>query len=1059
MARIPDHELEQLKAAVSLQRLVEAKGIVLTRHGADLHGRCPFHDDKTPSLVVSPTKNLWHCLGACATGGSVIDWVMKAEGVSFRHAVEWLRNDLPLAADAPVKQSTVRKLPAPVSADADDAALLAQVIDYYHATLKQSPEALAYLEQRGIRSEEAIDRFRLGFANRTLGLRLPAMNRKAGAEVRTRLQRLGVLRESGHEHFNGSLVIPVFDATGHVAEVYGRKITPNLRPGTPLHLYLPGPHRGVWNAEALATSQEIILAESLIDALTFWCAGYRNVTAAYGVNGFTDEHLAALRTHGTQRVLIAYDRDDAGEQGATTLAAQLLRDGIECYRIQFPKGMDANDYALKVTPAAKSLGVVIRKAEWLGTGKPRTTRDAMPEATAVSREKGNEAAVLGETASLPDTPARPSVAGRSAGHSAGGAVPDPPHPLAAAVESKPEAAAKEEPAIAPATLVLPASPVPTPPAAVPMEVNERDVVLTLGDRRYRVRGLAKNLAYDTLKVNLLVSLGERFYVDTLDLYAARARVSYTTQAAVELGVVEDVIRADLGRVLLQLESLQDATIRQTLTPAPSEPTLPPELEAQALALLRDPNLAQRIVDDVAAIGVVGEDSNALVGYLAAVSRKLDKPLAILIQSTSAAGKSTLMDALLSLMPERERVHYSAMTGQSLFYLGEGDLKHKILAIAEEEGVRQAAYALKLLQSQGELTIASTGKDPTTGKLVTEEYRVEGPVMLVLTTTAIDLDEELLNRCLVLTINESREQTVAIHARQRQARTLQGLLAGKEAETIRSLHQAAQTLLRPVAVVNPYAEALTFRSESTRMRRDHAKYLTLIDAIAFLHQHQRAVKTASVAGQVIEYVEVTRDDIALANRLAGEVLGRSLDELPPQTRRVLVLIAELVTTRMREQAVPREAVRFTRKEVRAIAGITDTALRLHMERLVELEYLLVHRGGQGQRFAYELLFDGDVALDMPQLIGLLDIATLESVSTTGNLTPPNADFAPQNPNLAPRSHPENTPLAPRLQGAETARIASTGAGSSSLAAASKEKPLPEPRELPRRSRNGAAVAAV
>ena len=176
---------------------------------------------------------------------------------------------------------------------------------------------------------------------------------------------------------------------------------------------------------------------------------------------------------------------------------------------------------------------------------------------------------------------------------------------------------------------------------------------------------------------------------------------------------------------------------------------------------------------MAAIGVVGEDSNALVGYLAAVSRKLDKPLAVLIQSTSAAGKSTLMDALLSLMPEPDRVHYSAMTGQSLFYIGEGDLKHKILAIAEEEGVRQAAYALKLLQSQGELTIASTGKDPTTGKLVTEEYRVEGPVMLLLTTTAIDLDEELLNRCLVLTINESREQTAAIHARQRQARTLAG----------------------------------------------------------------------------------------------------------------------------------------------------------------------------------------------------------------------------------------------------------------------------------------------
>jgi DNA primase len=1016
MARIPEADIERLKETVSLVRLIEGAGHVLVRQGKDLALRCPLHaGDDTPSCIVTPAKNVWHCFG-CQQGGSVIDWVMKTQGVSFRHAVELLRNDLPLAAGPVVKQSTVPKLAVPVAMDADDADLLAQVIDYYHATLKQSPEALAYLEQRGIRSDAAIEQFRLGFANRTLGLRLPAMNRKAGADVRTRLQRLGVLRESGHEHFNGSLVIPVLDAAGHVAEVYGRKITAGLRPGTPLHLYLPGPHRGVWNGEALSASKEIIFTESLIDALTFWHAGYRNVTASYGVGGFTDEHLQALREHGTERVLIAYDRDDAGEQAATALAAKLMAEGIGCYRIEFPKGMDANDYALKVQPATKSLGLVIRKAAWLGQGTPK--------------------AVTSET---------------------GAAAPASDLPLAAAVavvEPETGAAAKTETIPFPVPDPLPASPVPTAPAPIAAEVSEREVILSMGDRRYRVRGLPKNLAYDTLKVNLLVSLESRFYVDTLDLYAARARTSYTTQAAVELGVAEPVIRADLGSVLLQLEALQDAAIQQTLTPKPKEPALTPELEAAGLALLRDPHLVERIVHDVAAIGVVGEDSNALVGYLAAVSRKLDKPLAVLIQSTSAAGKSTLMEALLSLMPEAERVHYSAMTGQSLFYLGEGDLKHKILAIAEEEGVRQAAYALKLLQSQGELTIASTGKDPQTGKLVTEEYRVEGPVMLLLTTTAIDLDEELLNRCLVLTINESREQTAAIHARQRSARTLQGLLAGKQAEAIRAVHRAAQTLLRSVAVVNPYAEALTFRSESTRMRRDHAKYLTLIDAIAFLHQHQRPTRTATVAGQVIEYIEVTREDITLANGLAGEVLGRSLDELPPQTRRVLARIVELVAQRMQAHAIARAGVRFTRRELRAVAGITDTALRVHVERLVELEYLLVHRGSTGQCFVYELLFDGDVALDTPQLIGLLDVAALESAGTTPNLAPPAGD-------LAPALHPENTPLAPRSQGMPLARIASAGVGSSSLAAAVAETALLELASEPaRRSRNGsAAVVAV
>jgi DNA primase len=157
------------------------------------------------------------------------------------------------------------------------------------------------------------------------------------------------------------VVIPVIDPEGNVREIYGRKITDRLRPGTPLHMYLPGPHKGVWNEEALMASKDIILCESLIDALTFWCAGYRNVTASYGVNGFTDDHREAFRRHGIRKVLIAYDRDEAGEKASLELAEELISMGIDCYRVLFPKGMDANEYGCKVKPAAKSLAVLLNK--------------------------------------------------------------------------------------------------------------------------------------------------------------------------------------------------------------------------------------------------------------------------------------------------------------------------------------------------------------------------------------------------------------------------------------------------------------------------------------------------------------------------------------------------------------------------------------------------------------------------------------------------------------------------------------------------------------------------
>jgi len=221
MARIPKDQLERIKQDVSLLRLVESQGYALQKQGKDYAVCCPFHDDKTPSCIISPKSNLFNCFG-CGVGGSVIDWVMKTQGVSFRHAVEILRDDSSLAANTkPIKQATVPKLEAPITTDAEDQQVLQQVINYYHQALKQSPDALAYLQQRGLDDVELMNTFKLGYADRTLGLRLPKTNRKAGKAMREQLQRIGLYRDTGREHFNGSIVFPVIDTNGVIGEVYG----------------------------------------------------------------------------------------------------------------------------------------------------------------------------------------------------------------------------------------------------------------------------------------------------------------------------------------------------------------------------------------------------------------------------------------------------------------------------------------------------------------------------------------------------------------------------------------------------------------------------------------------------------------------------------------------------------------------------------------------------------------------------------------------------------------------------------------------------------------------
>jgi len=963
VARLPDEMLERIKREISVQRLVEARGIKLKRVGKNLVGLCPFHKEQKPSLTITPNTNKWRCFG-CGKGGTVFDWVMHTEGISFNHALQLLRRDLvPVNPNAgpPVKISTVPKLPPLISQTNDDKKLLEIVVSYYHKTLKESPEAQQYLLKRGLKSAEMVEHFRLGFANRTLGYHMPASNRLAGADQRGRLKELGVLRENGREHLRGSLVIPILNLDGDVVQMYGRKIAASgkLREDTAEHLYLPGPLRGVWNEQALIASKEIILCEALIDALTFWCAGYRNVTTIYGVNNFTDEIKAAFEKHRTKRVYIAYDRDEPGERAAKAHSEEIMQMGIECFRVQFPRGQDANEFALKNQPAAKFLGMYLTSAAWLGNGKRPTVKGTKPVVIEAPHEivieEKQEKQTSQEESSEPVKPKPDEPAAKEK-------ISEPQHeqkvfPLAATPEpvQQQETARQEETLQRPMPLSAPAAP--------EVEIDGEEIVVSIGPRTYRVLNLEKCTTRGKMQVNVKVSgqnvRGEYCYHgDTLDMESFLRRAAFIKQAAHELAVKEETIHREVGQLWTVLSELQREQIRKTLTPQEEQTLMSSEEESAAMELLRDPRLLDRVLADFERCGAVGEETNKKVSYLAGVSRLLLKPLAIVVQSSSSAGKSSLMEAVLDFMPEEQRESYTAMTGQALFYMGQKNLRHKILAIAEQQGAEAASYPLKLLQSEGRIKIASTGKDPVSGKLVTHDYEVEGPVMIFLTTTAHDVDEELLNRCIVLTVNEDREQTRAIHQKQREAQTLEGLRARMRQNKIIRLHRNAQRLLRPIQIVIEHLKDHSFPDAMTRTRRDHMKFLTLIQAVTLLHQHQREIKTSIEDGETLEYIEATEADVKLAWELTNHVLVRSLDDVPPQTRRLLLLIDKMVTEECARLEIERLDYRFTRATVRRFTGWGDSQLKKHLSRLEDLEYLALHRGAPGQSFVYALNFEMD-----------------------------------------------------------------------------------------------------
>jgi DNA primase len=504
--------------------------------------------------------------------------------------------------------------------------------------------------------------------------------------------------------------------------------------------------------------------------------------------------------------------------------------------------------------------------------------------------------------------------------------------------------------------------------------SDGSMLFAIDGREYRIRGLSP-VGLERLRVNVRLSINGSFHLDTIDLYQARARALFAQGAAKLCGVSEQQVSADLLRMIEKLEAARLAMRKNGDDGGKTDAPMTPQERDTALSYLKDPKLCERIVEDFRKCGLVGERATVLTAYLAAVSRKLSEPLAVLIVARSGAGKSALQDALCAFVPPEEAVRVTRLTGQALFYKDPYSLQRKVLVIAEDEGAQAAVYSLRTLASDQRLSIAATRTDPQSGKLHTEHYEVYGPVVIVLTTTSPEVfDEETRSRFVQLTMDESHEQTRAVLERQRRAHTLAGVLENATAEIVQRQHHNAQRLLRPLAVVNPYVEQLTYPSDRLLHRREQKKYLALINSIALLHQHQREVKRAVRGDVEIEYVEVTIDDIALANELAKDVLSRGLDELAPPVRGLYDELRALCVKRADELKCNLDDVQLSRREIREATGWSDWQVRNYCYKLVEMEYLYTTVNGNGRPCVYNLARADEG--ERQTLRGLTDVAELQ-----------------------------------------------------------------------------------
>jgi len=482
---------------------------------------------------------------------------------------------------------------------------------------------------------------------------------------------------------------------------------------------------------------------------------------------------------------------------------------------------------------------------------------------------------------------------------------------------------------------------------------------------YRITGLTSyNLERLRVTVKAAPPSNGVFHVDTLDLYSSRAREEYAEACGKYLKAQTPLVMADLSQLIAVLEA-ERITMREKGNAA-AVPEMTTQEKADALAVLKGKDLLKRIVGAFDSLGFIGEKYNKVLGYLAVVSRLLPDPLALLVLSRSGAGKTSLQDTVCKFVPPESVIQYTRMTGQSLFYRDANALRNKVLAIEEEDGMREAMYSIKTLISAQKLSIAATRTDARTGKFSVDEYTVHGPVVVIVSTTSPEaLEDETKQRFLILTIDETPEQTKSILAAQITKNTQDWYQMTSPEGSITRLHHNMQRLLRPLTVTFTRDLRLVWPYSRLQMRREQQKFVSLVKAIALLHQYQRKTGTLRrLDGSKMEFVQATQADIDLALELGREVFARNVDDVSPMGRRLLCEIVGLVKEKydaLKADHPTKELlmneIPFTRKELRERIGWSEPQTRRNVEHLVELGYVGRIAGRQGATFRYLLLDDG------------------------------------------------------------------------------------------------------
>jgi len=935
-------QISEIKQQLSITKILNYYGIKPDRNKRI---NCPFHADKTPSMQVYENTNTVYCFSSnCKTHGKAIDQIdfikykefgslseAEAKHKAILKAAELL-GEMPQIKKE-VKPTTSSETPTALAlSEAEgDLEILSKIFNYFRNgfIMRKDNKARNYLESRNL------DIVKLQNLGIVFGYNSAQFHHrgKLNPEEMQACQAAGLLIKSSQQSRFGDgyspwaahcVIFPLTNEKGVITGLYGRSTSSSENPKAGKPASPAGRHFYLKNSKGLfyrpkQDTKKLIITESIIDFLSIYQVDEirkdYDFLPIYGTNRLTEEHLSAVASaKALTEIIFFFDGDKAAEK----YSKQLHKDypGLRISKVETPENEDINSllqgHEAEILSHLLDKRLVLSEAEVTELFLSIETEASMNPIENKKEENQNK------------KPLKPNN------------QPNLENKLPFKAENQPN---KEKEQITASQL---------PPESSLNTKNPELLLYKTKDLKITVLGGIRISGLDRLKVTLKIE--RRVAADnknqvhsptirhSLDLYHAKQTEQLTEMISNQTESSSSKTRKIIANLTTELENYRQRRL-ESLKPKVKETYRMSEAEKiEAINYLKNPKLMQQTLKDIETSGVIGEQSNAMTGFIVNLSRKREKPLHVMYLGASGSGKTHLQESLSALIPEEDRIEATGLSDQSLYYEGL-KLKGKILFIEDLDGAENVIYIIRELQSKGKISKRVAWRD-NKGNTKTIEIIAEGPVVISSCTTKEKLYEDNANRCILLYIDQSKEQDKKIMDYMKVLST--GKIKSEDQQQIKHKMQNVQRMLRPVKVYNPYAHLIDLPPEVFKPRRSLPLLLGFIETLTFYHQYQRKRITADNNGNPTEpYILSTIEDVEQSFNLMKEVLFSKSDELSKASRDFL--------ERLKKEVKPGET--FYTKEIRKKFRISASALQRYMSELKSYGYLKLKAGNRYRGYEY------------------------------------------------------------------------------------------------------------